>query len=59
MRKLPERDPELAYRIADEAILIAQRDPHTFADFKNVRFSSTLIRSTSVHSPDPRFTVAF
>ena len=38
MKDLAERDPELAYRIAAEAILISQHDRDAFAFFKKRAF---------------------
>lgn len=38
LRGLPERDPELAYRIADEGILLYERNRFDYAHFKKRAF---------------------
>jgi len=38
LRNLPERDPELAFRIADEGVPILESRRYAFADFKKEAF---------------------
>jgi predicted nucleotidyltransferase len=38
LRRLPERDPELAFRIADEGLAILESRRFAFADFKKEAF---------------------
>jgi predicted nucleotidyltransferase len=38
LRRLPERNPELAFRIADEGVLITESRPNSFAQFKKQAF---------------------
>ncbi|MCA1755185.1 MAG: nucleotidyltransferase domain-containing protein [Spirochaeta sp.] len=38
LRGLPERDPELAFRVADEGVLITEDRRHRYAQFKKQAF---------------------